>query len=192
MTLPTVKLADPTALRGYAHPLRLRLVGLLRGEGPMTATRAAEHLGESVASCSFHLRQLAKYGLAERVDGANRRERPWRATAMVTSWDGGPDDPAMQAATDQLNSAILDEYVDRARRYLARRANDPAEWRKVGGFGDAMVYVTAAELAGLVEDMETVLSRFDERITDPATRPPDSRGVSVIQLVIPKTTDGAI
>ena len=82
MSLPEVKLSDPKALRGYAHPLRMALIGLLRQQGPMTATQAAERLGESVPNCSFHLRQLAKYGLAERAPGADARERPWRATAL--------------------------------------------------------------------------------------------------------------
>ena len=62
-----IRLTEATSLRAYAHPLRLRLIGLLRAEGPMTATQAAARLGDTVPNCSFHLRQLAKYGLAERV-----------------------------------------------------------------------------------------------------------------------------
>ena len=42
----------------------MSLLGLLRREGPMTATQAAAELGESVPNCSFHLRQLDQYGLA--------------------------------------------------------------------------------------------------------------------------------
>jgi predicted transcriptional regulator len=77
-TRRTVKrLTDPRALRALAHPLRISLVGLLRREGPLTATRAGGLLGESSASCSFHLRQLAKYGLVEEAGGGKGRERPW-------------------------------------------------------------------------------------------------------------------
>jgi hypothetical protein len=189
VTLPKVTLSDPMALRGYAHPLRMRLVGLLRREGPMTATRAAELVGESVASCSFHLRQLAKYGLAERADGADKRERPWRATAMVTSWEGAPDDPTLRAATEQLELAVLDTYMSRVRSFLARRPEEPPEWRKAGEFGDAMLYVTPAELREVVADLWALLARYDGRLTDPSTRPPDSRPVGVIALVVPE--DGA-
>jgi hypothetical protein len=185
MTLPEVRLTDPRALRGYAHPLRMALVGLLRREGPLTATQAAERLGESVPSCSFHLRQLAKYGLAERVEGADGRERPWRATAMVTSWDGAPDDPGARAATDQLNATMLDHYLRRARAYLARRAEEPDEWLAVTGFGDALVYVTAEELAGLKQRIEAVVGEYDERLTDPAKRPAGSRAIGFIQLLVP-------
>ncbi|WP_344621629.1 helix-turn-helix domain-containing protein, partial [Kitasatospora arboriphila] len=95
---PTVQLSDPRALKAYAHPTRMALVGLLRREGPLTATRAAELIGESVASCSFHLRQLAKYGLVEEAGGGRGREKPWRATALFTSWDTAAADPAAAQA----------------------------------------------------------------------------------------------
>src|SRR5580700_11568611 len=80
------KLSDPRALRAMAHPIRLSLIGVLRREGPLTATQAGELIGESSASCSFHLRQLAKYGLVEEAGGGHGRERPWRATTMFTGW----------------------------------------------------------------------------------------------------------
>ncbi|MFY1672034.1 winged helix-turn-helix domain-containing protein [Plantactinospora sp. WMMB334] len=182
---PEVRLTDARALRGYAHPLRLALVGLLRREGPLTATQAAERLDESVPSCSYHLRQLARYGLAERVEGADARERPWRATAQVTSWDDLSDDPDARVAANELNAIILDHYVARARTHLARRADEPAQWRAVLGFGDALVHVTAAELAELSQRIEALLAEYDERLTDPATRPEGSRPVGVIQLLVP-------
>lgn len=107
----------------------MRLIGLLRGEGPMTATQAAARLDDNVPNCSFHLRQLAKYGFAERVPGADGRERPWRATTQYTSWDDDSDDPAMREATDQINSVMVALYLQRAQDYLAIRADEPAEWR---------------------------------------------------------------
>src|SRR5690242_1483248 len=96
------RLTDPRALRALAHPIRLSLVGLLRREGPLTATRAGELLGESSASCSFHLRQLAKYGLVEEAGGGTGRERPWRATTQFTAWPDVAENPELAAATDQL------------------------------------------------------------------------------------------
>ena len=164
MTLSQVKLDDPRSLRAYAHPLRLSLIGLLRGSGPMTATRAAAELGETVPNCSFHLRQLAKYGLVERAPGADARERPWRATADSTSWDDASEDPEMKSATDQLNAVILGQYVRRAEEYLATRTAEPAEWRAAAGFGDAVVHVTAQELTELTTQVEALFARFDEQI----------------------------
>jgi hypothetical protein len=182
----SVKLTDPRTLRAYAHPLRLRLIGLLRGEGPMTATRAAARLGDTVPNCSFHLRQLAKYGFAERVPGADGRERPWRATAQTTSWDDDSDDPAMKAAADQLNGVLLGLFVRRAQDYLAVRGDEPVEWRAAAGFGDALVHVTAAELRELTAELDALLGRYDDRIADPARRPAGSRPVQIIQMTLPR------
>src|SRR3954468_13206510 len=133
----SIELNDARSLRAYAHPLRMRLIGLLRTEGPMTATQAAARLGDNVPNCSFHLRQLAKYGLVERAPGADQRERPWQATAQYTSWDDDSDDPAIKAAADQLNSVVLGQYVERAQEYLATRAGEQVEGRMEGGFGSA-------------------------------------------------------
>src|SRR5277367_3001468 len=94
------RLTDPRALRAYAHPVRMALVGLLRTEGPLTATRAAELLGASSGTCSFHLRQLARYGLVEEAGGGTGREKPWRATTTSTAWDpAGGGTPETAAAT---------------------------------------------------------------------------------------------
>ena len=182
----SIKLTDPRTLRAYAHPLRMRLIGLLRGDGPMTATQAAARLDDNVPNCSFHLRQLAKYGFAERVPGADGRERPWRATTQNTSWDDDSDDPAMKAATDQLNSVMLALYVQRAQDYLAVRADEPVEWRAAAGFGDALLHVTATELRELTEEIDALLARYDERVADPAKRPPGSRPVQIIQMAVPR------
>ncbi|MFG1776577.1 winged helix-turn-helix domain-containing protein [Micromonospora sp. NPDC049048] len=182
MSLPEVKLSDPKALRGYAHPLRMALIGLLRQQGPMTATQAAERLGESVPNCSFHLRQLAKYGLAERAPGADARERPWRATALNTSWDDTSNDPQTRAAIDELSAVQLALYVRKAEEFLARRAEESTAWRAVTGFGDQQVYVTAEEMAALRARIDDLLTEYDDRLVDPTKRPAGSRKVSLIRL----------
>src|SRR6476661_3980084 len=51
-----------TSLRALAHPLRWRLIDLLDSTGQATATQCAEALGETVASCAYHLSILGKYG----------------------------------------------------------------------------------------------------------------------------------
>src|SRR5579872_2886079 len=103
------RLTDPRALRALAHPLRLKLVGVLRLHGPLTATRAGELLGESSASTSFHLRQLAKYGLVEEAGGGHGRERPWRATKLFTDIPEISRDPKVGAAS-ALTRGVVAEY----------------------------------------------------------------------------------
>ena len=72
------ELTDPRAMRAMAHPVRLSLLEALNHHGQLTATEAAEHVGESPSNCSFHLRQLAKYGFVEEAEGGTGRQRPWR------------------------------------------------------------------------------------------------------------------
>ena len=183
----TVRLDDPRALRAYAHPLRLSLIGMLRRNGPMTATQCAAVLDENVPNCSFHLRQLAKYGLAERAPAADGRERPWQATASVTSWTDDSDDPETRVAADQLNAAILRQYIRRAEAYLDVRSEESAEWRAAAGFGDDMIYVTAEQLVTLTEQVESLLEPY----RDKAARAEGSRPVTIVQLAIPTPENGA-
>ncbi len=179
---PAVEVTDPVALRALAHPLRLSLVGLLRREGPQTATQAASQLGESVPNCSFHLRQLAKYGLVERIEGADAREKPWQATAMTTRWgNSGTDDPQVHAAEDQLNAVIIRRYYERAMQWLQRRDSEPLEWRAVTGVADVFLHLTAEELAELQRRQEELVAPYRERQTNPSLRPPGSRVVSIYQ-----------
>src|SRR4051794_16215867 len=191
MSLSQVKLTDPRSLRAYAHPLRMSLIGLLRREGPMTATRAAAELGDTVPNCSFHLRQLAKYGLAERVPGADARERPWRATAQSTSWADDSPDREMQAATDQLNAVILGNYLRRAEEYLARRRVEPVAWRMAAGFGDRVLPAAAEELTEPREQVDALRARYDDRLPAPSARPAGARAVLPVQLTSPPSARGA-
>ena len=67
---------DARTLRGLAHPVRVRIIGMLRQDGPSTATKLGERLGLSSAATSYHLRQLATYGfIAEADELGQGRER---------------------------------------------------------------------------------------------------------------------
>jgi predicted ArsR family transcriptional regulator len=181
----TIELTDPRALRAVAHPLRLRLVGLLRREGPLTATQAGEQLGESPASCSFHLRQLAKYGLVEEAGGGRGRERPWRATALFTSWPNVARDPEQAAASELLSQVVAERYFEQLMQWLQQRAEDSAEWQEAATFGDRMLYLTSDELTQLGRDIEALLERYHERTASPETRPEDARLITFIRLAFP-------
>ena len=76
------ELHDPRVLRAIAHPLRNRILTELDVHGPLRAADVAQLLGVPANSASFHLRQLAKFGLVEEDPSAARdkRDRVWRAT----------------------------------------------------------------------------------------------------------------
>ncbi|WOX24429.1 helix-turn-helix domain-containing protein [Streptomyces solicathayae] len=178
----SVRLTDPRALRAYAHPTRMALVGLLRRSGPFTATRAAELTGESVASCSYHLRILAKYGLVEEAPGGRGREKPWRATARFTHWPDHSEDSGVAQAADSLTVAVAEHYFKRLTRAMERRHQLPREWREAEQFGDSLVYLTPEELTELGERMRELLRPYEERDTDPGGRPEGARAVSVLRI----------
>ena len=182
----TVKrLTDPRALRALAHPTRLALVSLLRTHGPLTATKAGELLGESSASASFHLRQLAKYGLVEEASGGQGRQRPWRATAMFTDWPEVAGTPELAAATSLLLGVVAERYFELLMRWLEIRDDEPQAWREAAQFGDTPLYVTADELRELAREEQALLDRYLERQTRPELRPAGARRVTYLQLAFP-------
>jgi predicted ArsR family transcriptional regulator len=183
--LRSLELTDPRALRALAHPTRLALVGLLRREGAQTATQAAAHVGQSPSSCSFHLRQLAKYGLVEEAPGGKGRERPWRATAFFTSWPNVTRDPELAAASQLLSSVVVERLFEHVLRWLEAKPDDPAEWQEAAEFGDTMLYLTAEELAQLGRDVRALLNRHADRNANPDERPAGSRRVLAMYFGFP-------
>lgn len=185
------RLTDPRALRALAHPTRLSLVGLLRRDGPMTATQAGALLGESSASASFHLRQLAKYGLVEEAGGGTGRERPWRATTEFTAWPEGSADPDLDAARDQITAVLANRYFEYLLRWLETRYLDPPQWQEASVFGDTMLYLTPAELTELATAEQALVDRYAARRENPELRPSDARRVTWLHLAFPGDLSGA-
>jgi len=169
-------------MRAMAHPVRLALMEALNDAGTLTATEAAERVGESPSNCSFHLRQLAKYGLAERAPGADGRERPWRATATGLSYGQGEADLAPGAAEAAL---ALDEMaLARAEELTreARRRNDRLrpEWRSAEAYHDFGLRLTASELAELTGRIDDLVRPY---IAMTRRDPPDDAEVALLRLL---------
>jgi predicted ArsR family transcriptional regulator len=179
------ELSDPVALRALAHPLRMKLVGLLRTKGPLTATQAAELVGESTGSTSFHLRQLAKYGLVEEAGGGTGRRKPWRATAQFTSWPSAAAAPEAAVAIAAMNSSVAQVYTNLLAQWLRTSADEPPQWQEAAGMRDTIVYATADELAEFTRGLEALLAGLQERTQRPELRPEGARAVDIITLALP-------
>src|SRR5207237_8415689 len=103
-----LELTDPGALRAIANPTRLRILSRLRLRGPATATECSEAVGESPSSCSYHLRQLARFGFVEEEgEGPDGRERRWRARGFGMRWSQ-TGSPEYVAAAGVLRQVVLD------------------------------------------------------------------------------------
>jgi hypothetical protein len=179
------RITDPRALRALAHPIRLTLLAALRTEGPLTATRAGELIGESSASCSFHLRQLAKYGLVEEAGGGTGRQRPWRAAAMLTDMPAITENPELAAASDLFRSVVAGQYFDQLSRWLSARPGEPPQWQDAAQFGDLLLYLSAAELSELGRQVGQLAEQYLDRSARPELRPPDARLISFLRLAFP-------
>jgi DNA-binding MarR family transcriptional regulator len=168
---------DPRAMRALAHPLRLDLIEALAVLGPATAAVCARHLGSTQALCSFHLRQLAKYGFVEQADSGDRRERPWRLTDIEQSWD---------KEDDRLDRVFLQREADKMLRWVDRATTEPEEWRQAAFAGGATLPVTATELADIAEQLRAVLAPYVERLTDHGKRPAGARPVRILLAGTPQ------
>lgn len=171
---------DPRAIRALAHPTRLALLEILAGEGQATATRCAELAGQSVASCSFHLRSLAKHGFIQAVPGPGR-EKPWRLTSTTQQLSGDRLDAEGRAAAEAFDEFFLGHEFGRLRAWWAARAQaGPVDraWHEASIMTGATAWLTLAELTELEAELsELVRRRFVARLESPAERPADSRPV---------------
>ena len=171
---PKERKADPVALRALAHPLRWKLIDLLGGEGSATATRCAEVLGESVASCAYHLGILAKYGYIELVPNQAGREKPWHLASyrqeLSAEGLGVEGELAAEAATE----AFLDHEFARTKERLRSKSLEPAEWRDASCLLGSSVWVTAQEFREISDRLAELALRYTDR-NDPSERPVGAR-----------------
>jgi hypothetical protein len=174
------RVTDPLALRALSHPTRWKLIELLGLEESATATRCAEFTGESVASCSYHLGILAKYGFVEPASPGRGREKPWRATSRRLSVSSVDLDPEAALAAETVSEVYLDHEFTRQKEFLRRQTREPRPWQDATGTMARVLYVTPHEMAAIRADVEAVFERYGPRTEDPTRRPADSRPVKVM------------
>jgi DNA-binding transcriptional ArsR family regulator len=180
------EVTEAKALRVLAHPVRLALIEVLSVSGPMTATQAGERIGETPTTCSFHLRQLAKYGFVEEAGGGRGRSRPWQMTSIGMRFAPVHDDPEAAIAGRALATVIRERQLDPHRTWVETRSEYPRPWQEAAISNQHVLYVTPAELAQLNEELSgLVLSRYWERVTDPTRRPPGSAAVELLMFGYP-------
>ncbi|WP_214323519.1 winged helix-turn-helix domain-containing protein [Nonomuraea sediminis] len=176
------RITDPQVLKVVAHPLRVRMLGLLRSDGPATASELARRVGESSGSTSYHLRELAKYGFIEEDPSPDGRERRWRARHRYTSWDN-----AQMARTPEGRESVRIMHL-RQVESLARAMEGldlnawSSEWVEVSGMADHLMRLTPAAVRELELRFEALVEEFRARYDDD----PEARPVQVWTAAIPR------
>jgi DNA-binding transcriptional ArsR family regulator len=188
MDLTTIT-PSPAALRALAHPVRLRMLGLLRAEGPATATSLATRLGLNTGATSYHLRHLAQHGfIVDDADRGNARDRWWRAAHQATTT--GPEAPG-----DDEGAEVLDAYLqsvavvmtEQLQRAMEERALLPDAWRNVSEFSDYVLRLTPAKAKRMRDAIHEAIQATEE---DPETEESEQFVVQFTAFPLPGTVAG--
>jgi DNA-binding transcriptional ArsR family regulator len=153
---------DASALKAYAHPLRMRMIRYLADHGSATATELARVTGESTGQTSYHLRQLARHGLIE--DDPHRgtgRERWWRPASFSVDAAAHGKDPSTAPAARMVLSAMVEGRAETLERWVSA-PEPPREWVTASLHDQRTFELTAAELDDLGKALQEVLDRYRE------------------------------
>ena len=145
-----MEISDPKAIRALAHPLRLDLLQILGASGPATAAQCGRVLGVSQASCSFHLRQLGKYGFVVDVGpGRDRRERQWQVAhlRLTVRMGAGGDEIVRQ----QVEGLVVERELQAILEYSRRPDGADPDWQHKAGIVTGMAVLSPDDAAELKE-----------------------------------------
>ncbi len=155
---------SPIALKALSHPARLRMLGLLRTEGPATSTTLARRLGLNTGATSYHLRQLAQHGFVEDdTERGNGRDRWWRA-AHQSTWTNPAEatTPEEHDTYDAFLQSVAIIYTEQLQRAVEERRLLARPWQDAGTFSDWHLRLTPERARELKKRLMAVIDEFDE------------------------------
>jgi DNA-binding transcriptional ArsR family regulator len=182
---------DPKTLRALTHPVRLALLEALALEGPLTATAAGELIGESPTTCSFHFRQLAKYGFVEEADTGPGRLRPWKIVNVGMRFSDVTDDAETSVAAKSLEGMVFDRAMNRLASYMNTKSSFPKDWQEASQNIETILWVTPAELDAVTHEVLGIFNRFLERVTDVSARSEGALPVEALMFTYPVRLPGS-
>ena len=152
--MSAVVVTDAVLMRVMAHPLRMRIVGSLRVDGPATSALLARRLDTDSGQTSHHLRLLARHGFVEEAPelgrGAHGRERWWKASHRTTIFDGGSRED--EAAIDRTSRAAWAAWIEAFHAQVAQGRWSPP-WQAAGVGSDQVIRTTPERLDRLREQI---------------------------------------
>ena len=174
-------------LKALAHPLRVRILGLLRTYGPATATTLAARLELSSGALSYHLRQLERFGfIVEDTERGDQRDRWWKAAHRRTLYSALPSEHGgeQSAEGDVYEDSVAAAAMSGLARARAARGELPAQWQRTINMSDYLLQLTAEEALALGADLDRLLSSYRQH--DPESEPvADARLVTAQFQIFP-------
>ncbi|MCW2796917.1 helix-turn-helix domain-containing protein [Nocardioides sp.] len=160
----------PQALKALTHPVRLRMLGLLRIEGPATATQLATRLGLNTGATSYHLRQLAQHGfVVEDEQRGNARDRWWKAAHRSTETAHTlPDDSAARETLEAYLQSVAVVMTEQLQRAIEELPLVPEPWSDASTFSDWVIRLTPQRAKALVHALADVLQGTEEEDAESA------------------------
>jgi DNA-binding transcriptional ArsR family regulator len=155
---------DVRVLRAIAHPVRNRILSEMAATGPTRAADIARDLGIPANQASFHLRQLAKYGLVEEAadEARDRRDRVWRLIAPegfaldMGTLEQEPGGKAAVSVFRQQSAAWAHQVVDAA--YSSEH-----EQGTMQSISNQALRLTKEEAREFTGELEDVVLRWADR-----------------------------
>jgi DNA-binding transcriptional ArsR family regulator len=135
---PLTQIDDPRYVKALAHPMRIRILAILKEE-QRSPVQLADQLGASLGSVAYHVRKLHTLGLLELVGTRQRRgatEHTYRAREHPRF-----SDEAWEALSPIAKQRMLSAMLQQIGEYASGSA-------AVGGFDrpDAHITRTALDL----------------------------------------------
>jgi DNA-binding transcriptional ArsR family regulator len=191
---PIKSIEDPRYVKALSHPLRVRILAMLR-ERDASPVELAEWLKASLGTVAYHVRTLERFGLIElvketKVRGAiehhyRARHHPvisdesWARTAPIAKQ--AVVDAALQTNDDYVRASAAAGGFDRSDAFLARHRT------RLDAKGFAQLNKACKKLVEQAERIEQAAAKRIER--DPHSEDIVEAGISVLLFEAVRLTD---
>jgi predicted ArsR family transcriptional regulator len=157
-----------------------------------TATECAQAVGASPSACSYHLRELERFGFVVRDEaaGADRRTRPWKAAAVGFSLGRrlSEESASGRATFAALREADRQEDDRMVRLFVERVDQLPSDWQDAAWFSTFELALTVTELRELTAAVDDLLRPY--RVGARPGQPGGTRPVHVTFHAFPRVDTG--
>ncbi|MGH3509617.1 MAG: ArsR/SmtB family transcription factor [Nocardioidaceae bacterium] len=171
-------------LRALSHPTRLKMLMMLRLEGPATATHLARELKLNTGATSYHLRQLAEHGfIVEDTERGDGRDRWWKSAHQSTraALFSRAGEEEAESAEAYLHSVVL-LYTETLMQHAAERRHLPMPWQRASTTSDWHLRLTPERAERLTDALAELVERCSEEEDPEGTEGTEGAGDFVVNL----------